>query len=244
MLTEIARIDGVLFTYGLAIFDRSERLWSFVLFIAENNFFKSAFFAPFLILWWVSPVVKKDWPVKVVAIICSCFLSLSISWTFTTFLHRPRPMNTDWIESPSKELVASYFTSRPGLTTWGCLPSDHASYLTALALGLFLLRPRVGVWAFAVGVLLNGFARSVVGLHFLSDIAVGVGVGYFSHFVIFKIIQLPDRIFFSSLVDLIRQRSIGRYLVLLILIQMAVLFHDLRFLDALVFPLTWRSGNP
>lgn len=57
-------------------------------------------------------------------------------------------------------------------------PSDHAAVAMSLALVTFLWSPRVGIW-FVVLAILIGVARFFAGVHYPSDIIVGLAIGGF-----------------------------------------------------------------
>lgn len=56
------------------------------------------------------------------------------------------------------------------------MPSDHAVVAGALAVGLIVFSRRIGLFAAVIAVLL-AFARVYVGVHYPSDVLVGLGVG-------------------------------------------------------------------
>lgn len=79
-------------------------------------------------------------------------------------------------------------------------------------------------------------ARNLVGLHYMSDLVVGVFLGFLGHAVIFQIIRLPEKKYMECLVLFIKQFKILELGFIIIIIEMSVLFADIRFLDALIFP--------
>ena len=59
---------------------------------------------------------------------------------------------------------------------WNSFPSDHASLLFGLAMVITLIRPSIGCAAFVWAVIID-LGRVYIGIHYLSDITGGAGLG-------------------------------------------------------------------
>jgi len=83
----------------------------------------------------------------------------------------PRPLH-----DPALHFVRPTWVRVDTLNNWDSFPSDHASLLFALAMAIWVVRPRVGVAAF-IWALLLCVGRVYCGFHFPSDIVGGIGLG-------------------------------------------------------------------
>jgi len=88
-----------------------------------------------------------------------------------------------------------YFHNRPFMDNLGTLlihhkpdtsfPSDHTTFLFAIAWSFMLFRVRF--WGlFLILAFLGGIARVYVGVHYPYDILGGIGVGFVGAFIVFK----------------------------------------------------------
>lgn len=234
-MTVISRYDAILAQSFSHCFRDSATMQSVLVWLAQTNFTKGLFFAPFLIVFWYAH--KRDLMLRgrVLATMASCATSLMLVWCVTMIWLRPRPIDLESGHALVSAVFLRYFSDHPGLLDWGCFPSDHAAYLTALSLGLLTLGRKVGIAAFSVAVIGNGILRLITGLHYLSDFAGGVFAGGLTHWVMFYLIAIPKRKLTAGLVQTIERSYFMQALLIVGVVEMSVLFHDLRFLDTLLF---------
>lgn len=200
---------------------------------AETNFSKALLFAPFLLVVWYSDEGASRR--KVLTTCLSCALALVVAWAFTSTWQRQRPISAQAGCELANRVFMPYFNAQPKYLRWGCFPSDHAAYLAALGLGLLSLRRYVGIACLVVAVFMNGLCRTLVGLHFPSDIVAGACVGALAHLVLFKLVRLQDRHVTKVLADWIQRSPLLQGLLVFAVVEMAVLFRDISFLDDLLF---------
>lgn len=200
--------------------------------LAETNFIKALPFAPYLLVAWHAKPSSRS---NVLAILVSCALALVIVWCVTTSWQRPRPIAPTSECLVSRGIFASHFDGKPNYNRWGCFPSDHAAYMTALAMGLCTIHKRVGIACFIIGVMLNGAFRISTGLHYPTDLVAGLVIGLVAHLCIFSCIGLPTRIWVTKVAAALERSFILRLGLAVVVVEMSVLFHDIRFLDSLIF---------
>jgi len=83
-----------------------------------------------------------------------------------------------------RERPLSIFEGNPLVSLTGTsLPSGHASYLFALACGLFFFNKKWGKWFLGFAVV-NAIGRMFIGAHWPTDIILGVFVGIASAFLV------------------------------------------------------------
>jgi undecaprenyl-diphosphatase len=108
----------------------------------------------------------------IVAGVISASLATVLSRLVQHFLPpSPRPMY-----DPALHFVPPLGADVGALRDWTSYPSDHAALLAGLACTLFLVRPRLGLFAFA-WVAALGLVRMYGGYHYLSDTVGGWLVG-------------------------------------------------------------------
>lgn len=155
----------------------TQHSWAFdkiVGFFTSHNFYKGGLLTA--LLWWgwfKDPKDQRDDRRKIMAgLICSMIAvgagkALSLAAPF-----RSRPLHT-----PELGLTFPYESGAPELEHCSSFPSDHAILLFGLAAIIFLVSRKAGIIAFMYTVLVNGFARVYVGLHYPTDILAGALMG-------------------------------------------------------------------
>lgn len=91
------------------------------------------------------------------------------------FYHSPRPF---------QELNLSALIGESGYS----FPSGHAALFFAIAMTIFYLNRRIGMWCFVFAAI-NGLARIFVGVHWPLDIIGGAVVGVLSAMLIHKLFE-------------------------------------------------------
>ena len=90
---------------------------------------------------------------------------------------RPRPAF-----DPALGFVSHQQTLNAVLRTWSAFPSDHAMMFAAFATGFYFIAPRIGIIAFAYGLIFIDLPRVYLGLHHPTDVlggaVIGIAVGY------------------------------------------------------------------
>ena len=177
---DLHALDARLQLLGAELAGHRSDLRTLLVVLATGHVAKALLFAPWLLVWWFDTRAgNRLRRQRVLATLGSCATALLLTWSSTSFWHRPRPLDPRSGLVKVSDAFQSLAHQKPGWLHWGCFPSDHAAYLTALGLGLFTFDRRVGTASLLVGLLGNGLARNLVGLHYSSDLMAGVLLGAF-----------------------------------------------------------------
>jgi undecaprenyl-diphosphatase len=91
--------------------------------------------------------------------------------TLSRFLQHHLPTHIRPYYDPSIGFHAPALLEKP-FNTWNCFPSDHAAVFSGLAVAIYLVRPRWGIFAAAWLTLVES-ARVYMGAHYPSDLIGG-----------------------------------------------------------------------
>jgi len=225
--------DVLIAEWSARLLTDSAAMRALVVALSESNLTKALLFAPLLLVAWYGQDGSSR--AKVLSVMVSCGLALVMVWLLTTTWRRPRPVDPRSGHGNISAVFLPHLTEESRRFEWGCFPSDHAAYLTALSLGLLCLSKRVGCASLIVSVGINGFLRLAVGLHYLSDVAVGFLFGSIAHWLVFCAIVLPRRPVAARIQGAVERSRLLQALLILGIIEMSVFFRDIRFLDDLLF---------
>jgi undecaprenyl-diphosphatase len=190
-------------------------------FIAGDDLFKGGLFMA--VIWWLwfaedqEGARRRNREVLLVAL-GGVFVALALARTLAVILpFRLRPF----------AVSALAFKIPTGLNTsfidWSSFPSDHAAMFAALATGMWFVSRRLGQLAMAYVVLVICLPRIYVGMHYPTDLLVGIFLGVTTVVVMNR----------SKLLNLAVQRTLdwsGTHrslfysIFFLVTFQMAVLF--------------------
>lgn len=144
-----------------------------VAFLSDNHLLKGGVLMA--LLWWAWFRLGDGLKAKahIAATLISCVLALALGRMMVNlFPHRPRPLH-----EPALNLAMPFGVADSALKDLSSFPSDHAVLFFALATGFFFVSRRAGWLALAYVSLFIALPRLYLGLHYLSDIAVGASVG-------------------------------------------------------------------
>jgi undecaprenyl-diphosphatase len=141
-----------------------------IIFHGEKLLKGTLFIGIFGVLWhWPD----KDMPRRretFVLMMPAVALSLVVNRAISTLLpFRYRPMYSIGANAPA-------FEWRPDLENWSSFPSDNATFFFAIAMGLWLISKRWGLF-FGVFATFVSLARVYQGLHYPGDVLVGALIG-------------------------------------------------------------------
>lgn len=85
---------------------------------------------------------------------------------------RPRPMH-----NPELHFQTPYGQSSDILLTWSSFPSDHAAVYFALAVCLYFVSRRLGIFAMCWALFVTSLPRIYLGIHYPTDIIAGAMIG-------------------------------------------------------------------
>lgn len=120
-------------------------------------------------------------------------LAAATAWSVATIIKyfsiSPRP----FVIVPEAILLFEQMTPLLPLEALDSFPSGHTSFVMALGVAMYLMRPRIGVW-FVIAALLVGVSRIIVGVHWPLDILGGIIVGAFVAWVLYYAARLTHYI--------------------------------------------------
>ncbi|MFA5917868.1 MAG: phosphatase PAP2 family protein [Candidatus Gracilibacteria bacterium] len=140
------------------------------------------FFIPiFLIITWIILSYKKEQEKKenLLFILYSCILGIVIALIIQKIVHFDRPEN--YILHTGKLLLKHI----PDAS----FPSDHATVSFAFLTSLYLSNYKKVFYIFLPFAFIMVISRIIAGVHWPLDIIVGILIGIFSSFIIFKFIK-------------------------------------------------------
>ncbi len=144
--------------------------------------------------------------------------------TLSRFLQHHLPTHIRPYYDPSIGFHAPALLEKP-FNTWNCFPSDHAAVFSGLAVAIYLVRPRWGIFAGAWLILIES-ARVYMGAHYPSDL---IGGAAFAAMVVWasqapRILSLGRRVVSWEL----SARPMFYMLAFFGLYQIGTLFLDIR----------------
>lgn len=141
--------------------------------LSNNDFLGSGLVVSLLWFFWFQPAKKQAYKRdQIILVILGTLLAIIIGRFLTNILpFRLRPvLNSNLAGFFPNKLIGN------DLSTETSMPSDHAVLFFSLAMGIYFISKKAGIFAFFY-VALFCFARVYLGLHFASDILVGAIIG-------------------------------------------------------------------
>ncbi|MFA5041330.1 MAG: phosphatase PAP2 family protein [Bdellovibrionales bacterium] len=116
-----------------------------------------------------------------------------------------------------------------GIDTANSFPSDHAVYFAALSYGLWSINRRLGALAFFWTVVVISLPRIYIGLHYPSDVVIGLALGVLLMFAALKVS------FFRSCANMLlrwseKHQGLFYWLAFITTINAAALFTEVRLI--------------
>jgi undecaprenyl-diphosphatase len=157
-----------------------------VLFGERNNLFKGA--AIMAAYWWLwfshepRQLTRRNLLLALLGAIVSLIVARALA---SSLPFRVRPMY-----SPDLDYQAPYLPrgARPFVfENWSSFPSDNAALFFALSLGLWRCSRLLGAVAMAFAAIWVCLARIYVGIHYPSDIVIGIAVGIVCTYAMMKL---------------------------------------------------------
>jgi membrane-associated phospholipid phosphatase len=140
--------------------------------VSESTMFSGMIFVALLWYCWFSAPDLYNRHKTLSGTIASAVASLLSRATQLSFPNRARPF-----QDPALHLKLPYTVKLDSLRhVASSFPSDHAALYFALAATAYSVNRKVGYYAFALAVLLNGI-RLYLGFHYFSDIVGGAALG-------------------------------------------------------------------
>jgi membrane-associated phospholipid phosphatase len=140
----------------------------------DDNLFKGGFFlAMYAYIWFQVGPRQEEQRRSIVAILTGTLVALVLARTIANFApYRLRPMYDPALPHRAYSLPMSF-----NMENWSSFPSDSAAYFFALASGLVRLMRRHSVPILLFTAVWICLPRLFAGLHFLSDVVVGIAIG-------------------------------------------------------------------
>ncbi|MBA5873003.1 MAG: phosphatase PAP2 family protein [Nitrospira sp. CR1.2] len=150
--------------------------------ISDSDLLKGYLSLP--LLWWAwfrGPRQEEDRRTVLLTIFGALSAVAVARLLQLTLPFRSRPIHTADLPFTIPHSMPADF-----LDGWSSFPSDHASLFFALATGLWLISPLIGLFGFLHAALLVSLPRIYVGLHFPTDILSGAWLGVTAVIIIWK----------------------------------------------------------
>jgi undecaprenyl-diphosphatase len=110
---------------------------------------------------------------QLISSLLGCVVAMALARTLAMILpFRNRPRVEEGLSS-----LHSFGGTSSSLDTWSSFPSDHAVFFFTLAVGLFFVHRRVGIFAIFYSILFISFPRLYLGLHYPTDLIAGAIIG-------------------------------------------------------------------
>jgi undecaprenyl-diphosphatase len=172
----------------ISFFNRfAHRSWAFDAFIelSSSYLFRVAGIVP--LIWWAwfkngehsadSPETNSAREILLYGAF-SCLVALAVSRVLSAVLpFRERPLR-----APGLHFQLPYSQNLFALLGWSSFPSDHAAVYFTVAMSLYFVSRRAGLFALAWALLVTSLPRVYLGLHYPTDIIagalIGIGVAY------------------------------------------------------------------
>ncbi len=170
--------DASVFSFLFGLAHKNQFLDWFLVFLGKDLIFILGIVFVILVLR------EKDWRRRfyfsALALI-SVILSRGIITPLIQFYYdKPRPFTILDIQSLINHAATPSF------------PSGHITFIVPIALTVWFINRRVGIW-FIISAILIGLARISAGIHWPSDILGGIVVGTLSFFAIYHLLKLKNR---------------------------------------------------
>ena len=170
----LSKIDHALLHLVNGFAGHSAFLDAMVRQIANNGLFKGIFVAMVLVGIWVwrgnAPLSRRA---GVIATIIVSVVAIAVGRALANLL----PFSLRPVHSPGVEINMPIGASVTTLEGWSSMPSDHAILYAAIAVSVFLFSRWVGAFLLLHATFIVMLPRVFLGLHWPSDIAVGILVG-------------------------------------------------------------------
>ena len=159
-----------------------------------------------------------------VAVILTSAVVIGVSRALANYL----PFSLRPLHTPGLSFVGDD-GPETALDGWSSMPSDHASFVLSLALGIFFLHRRFGLFLILWCIFVVSIPRIVTALHWPSDIVVGWLVGALVTIVAFKPIRWFVRK--TQIVPFFERReAIGYPLLFFATYEITMMFQMTRFI--------------
>ncbi|WP_345817161.1 phosphatase PAP2 family protein (plasmid) [Paraburkholderia sp. PREW-6R] len=197
--------------------------------VADLYTFKGLVLIP--ILWWIwfQPGERSNWRREIIiATIASGWLALACGRLLAECLpFRVRPIY---------ELrLHLHFTSAwdPTLSKWSSFPSDHAMLWMAVALGIFFIRPGIGLLAMLYTAVFICLPRAYLGFHYPTDLLAGAAIGVAITYVMTR--DAVRRLYAPKVLRWVEHRpGLSAMLAFVVCLELVTQFDELRSLASSV----------
>ena len=167
------RFDQLILGFFNQFAQHSWTIDSLIMTISDSDLMKGYLSLPLLWWAWFRGKHQEENRRTVLLTIAGGLSAVAVARVLQLSLpYRSRPIHTAGLE-----FTIPYSMPADFLDGWSSFPSDHASLFFALATGLWLVSPLLGLFGFLHATVLVSLPRVYVGLHFPTDILSGALLG-------------------------------------------------------------------
>ena len=135
-----------------------------------------------VLMYWLWSRPQAQVRSYLVATTCSAYIAFIVA----RFCAHLLPFRTRPLHTPEMHWQLTTGMAADEAQMWSSFPSDHATMLGAVVLGLWRIQPAAGVFAAVWGWTFILFPRLFVGLHFISDLMAGFLLGMLVCYVVLQ----------------------------------------------------------
>ncbi|WP_238372299.1 phosphatase PAP2 family protein [Heliomarina baculiformis] len=217
-------MDEYLLLLSNSIIGHSDKIDYHILFLARNPLTKSL---PLIVCFWALWFVMKEGQYINRSRVAASFIIALVSIIVGRFLAVVLPFRLRPIHTPDIDITVFEGLGRRTLDGWSSLPSDHAIFFASLCACVFMINRTLGIIISIYSFFIALLPRVIYGLHWPSDVFVGILIGAALAVLLMK--PLQNAIERAGLVDTaLRYETLFYPAMFLLTFQMATMFDSLR----------------
>jgi undecaprenyl-diphosphatase len=194
-----------------------------VVYLTSTNLFKGGFSVALLWTSWITTgKVRRE-----CATIWRLLLGILLALCISRVIQEMFPMRNRPILEPGLALAAPNYFDPSAFAGWSSFPSDNAALFSALATVTFITHRKLGVISYLHAVFIVSLPRVYLGLHYPSDVLVGLMLGIAVVILMYKI-PIPSDTTEAANQFLAKYIVLHLFFLSLFTFMCATMFYDIR----------------